>query len=52
VSQIVTDGAKLVLDVCEDSNAEKWNLFAGGALVKNLALPNFVSRPAWSHALL
>ncbi|KAJ7937429.1 ricin B lectin domain-containing protein [Mycena leptocephala] len=41
VSQIVTDGAKLVLDVCEDSNAEKWNLFAGGALVKNLALPNF-----------
>ncbi|KAJ7836068.1 ricin B lectin domain-containing protein [Mycena olivaceomarginata] len=32
--------AKLVLAECEDSNAEKWNIFPGDALVKNLALPN------------
>jgi len=42
VSQ-VTDGAKLVLADCTDSNAQKWNPFAGDALVKNLAIPNIVS---------
>ncbi|KAJ7268996.1 hypothetical protein C8J57DRAFT_1227753 [Mycena rebaudengoi] len=40
VDQIATSGVKLVLANCEDSNAGKWNIFAGDALVKNLAFPN------------
>ncbi|KAF7364600.1 hypothetical protein MVEN_00329100 [Mycena venus] len=41
VDQIAApNGPKLVLADCIDSNAEKWNIFEGDALVKNLALPS------------
>ncbi|KAJ7202704.1 ricin B lectin domain-containing protein [Mycena haematopus] len=47
VSQ-VTDGTKLVLADCPTNSnpPQNWNPNAGDSLVKNLALPNYVSRPA------
>ncbi|KAJ6493311.1 ricin B lectin domain-containing protein [Mycena sanguinolenta] len=37
----VTDGTKLILTDCTNSNAQNWNTNAGDSLVENLDLPNF-----------